>query len=57
LQDLLESRTLRNHARDVLAAAYDRARRQAALETGCAPGDLPEPCPWALEEVVPEDQG
>jgi hypothetical protein len=53
LQDLLEDRTLRNHARDVLAKAYERARRQAALETGSAPDAPPQTCPWALDEIVP----
>ena len=36
LHDLLESQTLRNHAQEVLAKAYERAVRLAALETGLA---------------------
>jgi hypothetical protein len=54
LQDLLESGTLRNHAREVLAKAYERAVNQAALEMGVAEETLPAACPWALEDVAPE---
>lgn len=55
LQDLLESGTLRNHAREMLAKAYDRAVKQAALEMGMAEGAFPAACPWPLEELAPEE--
>ncbi len=55
LQDLLESGTLRNHAREVLARAYERAVGQAAVEMGVEEGTLPAACPWPLEELVPEE--
>jgi hypothetical protein len=55
LQDLLESRTLRNRARDVLGKAYERAVKRAALEMGVAEETLPAACPWTLEEVAPEE--
>jgi len=55
LQDLLESGTLRNHARDVLGKAYERAVKQAALEMGVAEDALPAACPWGLEEFAPEE--
>ncbi len=55
LQDLLESRTLENYARESLAKAYHRAVRQAALEAGVEAGAFPAACPWSLEEVVPQE--
>ena len=55
LQDLLESGTLRNYAREVLAKAYERAARQAMLETGAEEGAFAAACPWPLEELVPEE--
>jgi hypothetical protein len=55
LQDLLESGTLRNHARQVLAKAYERAVQQAAVEMGVEEGALPAACPWTLEVLVPEE--
>lgn len=55
LHDLLESGTLRNHAREVLAKAYQRAVREAALEVGAAEGAFSAACPWTLEELVPEE--
>lgn len=55
LRDLLESRTLENYAREVLARAYERAVKQAALETGAEESAFPAACPWPLEEVVPEE--
>lgn len=55
LQDLLESGTLRNHTREVLAKAYERAVKLAAVETGMAEGAFPSACPWPLEELAPEE--
>ena len=55
LADLLESGTLRNHARDVLAKAYRRAAKEAALQMGTQTGALPAACPWSLEELAPEE--
>src|SRR5207237_7533549 len=52
LQDLLESGTLCNYAREVLAKAYQRAAREAALEMGADISALPEVCPWSLEELA-----
>jgi hypothetical protein len=55
LRDMLESRTLENHARAILAKAYERALQQAALETGTEEAAFPALCPWSLAEVVPEE--
>ncbi len=55
LRDLLESGVLRNHAQEVLAKAYLRAAREAALEMGAAEGALPDACPWTLEELTAEE--
>jgi hypothetical protein len=54
LHDLLESGVLRNYAGEVLAKAYQRATKQAALETAAAEGAFPPACPWSLEELAPE---
>jgi hypothetical protein len=51
LSDLLDSRTLRNHAADVLPQAYVRAREEAAAETGLPESRFPPDCPYALEDL------
>ncbi len=55
LQDLLESRTLENHAAEVLPKAYARARKQAAAETGLAEGQFPEECSYTLADLLSEE--
>jgi Domain of unknown function DUF29 len=55
LGDLLESRTLLNHAQDILAKAYERATSQAAKETGLAVADFPAVCPHTLDDVLGAD--
>lgn len=52
LRQLLESGTLRTHARAVLADAYAEARKQAAAETGLARATFPEACPWQLDGAL-----
>jgi hypothetical protein len=52
LKDLLESGTLLNHANEVLEKAYERAVKQAALETGLAETAFPPACPFTLESVL-----
>jgi hypothetical protein len=52
LRDLLESRTLENHAREVLDKAYERAVKQAALATGKDRTTFPATCPWHLDDMV-----
>jgi hypothetical protein len=52
LEQLLESATLRRHAGDVLAKAYEKAVLEAAAETGLAEDAFPAECPWALDEVL-----
>jgi len=54
LRDLLESRTLRNHAEEGLARAYERAVKQVMVETGLPQDRLPAACPWPLDEILPE---
>lgn len=51
LRQLLESRTLRNHASAVLADAYSEARKQAAAETGLLRSHFPEECRWDLDSL------
>lgn len=55
LQDLLESGTLRNHAQDVLAKAYERAVKLASIETGLSESSFPQACPLTLEDILERD--
>jgi hypothetical protein len=55
LRQLLESRTLRNHAEAVLSDAYAEAREQAAAETLLELGVFPVANPWNLTEVMGEE--
>jgi hypothetical protein len=55
LHQLLESGTLLNHARSVLADAYAEARKQAADETELALAAFPEECAWDLDDLLAEE--
>jgi len=55
LRDLCESRTLRNHAEEVLPKAYARARDQAAAETGLPEDRFPPDCPYTIDDLVAEE--
>jgi Domain of unknown function DUF29 len=48
---LLESATLRSHARDVLERVYADGVRQAAAETGLPVGTFPSECPYTLDQL------
>jgi hypothetical protein len=50
LKELLESGTLRNHARDVLPKAYLHAVEQAAIETGLAESVFPSESERSIED-------
>ncbi len=52
LEDALESKTLKNHAQDVLPRAYAKAVARAAAETGQSERKFPRECPYSLEEVL-----
>lgn len=54
LQDLLESKTLMNHAVEVLPKAYARAVKEAAAETGLPEDRFPRECPFALDALLEE---
>lgn len=58
--DLISSR--RDDPDAVLTKQYDRARRDAARETGLPIGTFPEKCPFALDDILdldflPDEQG
>ena len=55
LQDLLESRTLENHALEIMPKAYARAIKEAAAETGLADHRFPKDCPYTLDDLLSED--
>jgi hypothetical protein len=52
LQSLLESRTLRNHAEQILAEAYQKAVERATAETGLDEDRLPSSCPYTIEGLL-----
>ena len=54
LRLLLESKTLRNHAAEVLADAYADAPRQAADETELDPDVFPVENQWDLDATLGE---
>lgn len=51
----LESKTLRNHALEVLSKAYAQAVKLAAKETGLSDEVFPEECPYTLDEILSEE--
>ena len=55
LDQLLESRLLRQHAGEVFEKAYCRAVKQAAVETGLAIHEVPPTAPWSLDAALADD--
>lgn len=56
LRELVDSGTLYNHANDVLAKAYDDARKQAAAETSMPRESFSDECGWDLESLLADEQ-
>lgn len=52
LRDLLDSKTLKNHAEAVLDDAYRDARKLAATETEMKLSKFPGDCPWGVDELL-----
>jgi hypothetical protein len=52
LQELLESTTLRNYAKQELPKAYQRSVRRAAVETDLPDQNFPDECPYTLVHLV-----
>jgi Domain of unknown function DUF29 len=55
LQDLSDSKTLRNHLVEVLPKAYARARHYAALETELPESRFPAECPYTPDDLLAEE--
>jgi hypothetical protein len=55
LADELESKTLKNHALEVLPKAYSRAAKLAARETRLSEESFPNECPFTLDEILSEE--
>jgi Domain of unknown function DUF29 len=55
LRLLLESATLKNHARKVLDDAYVDARKQAARQTGLKLSKLAKECAWDVDDLLADD--
>jgi hypothetical protein len=52
LRQLLDSKTLKNHADSILADAYAEARKQAADETEMKLSKFPKECEWDVDELL-----
>jgi hypothetical protein len=50
-----DSPSLKNYPTEQLEESYQRARRQAAKQTGIQISVFPEDCPYSLELVLDED--
>ena len=50
-----ESKTLRNHAHDVLTKAYGKAVLSAAAETDMPESTFPQECPYSLDGLLARD--
>ncbi len=50
-----ESPSLRSRLPEVLTECYSDAVKLASLETGIAPADFPEACPFSVEMLLDED--
>ena len=48
------SPSLRTYPSEVLDAAYQKARKQAAVALAIELGNLPEACPWSIEKIFEE---
>lgn len=55
LLDALESDSLRHHAQEQLAKAYDRAREIVRIMAQVPLDTFPAECPWSLREISEED--
>lgn len=55
LSDILDSRTLRNHAATILTEIYPRAVGSAARETELPRETFPADCPYTLDELLSPD--
>lgn len=55
LRELLDSKTLYNHAHAVLAKAFAGARERAAAETELPAASFPAECAWDLDELLADD--
>ena len=55
LSDIVESRTLRNHADEILSDAYKRAVKLTATETRLPTATFPKKCPWTVEALLTDE--
>jgi hypothetical protein len=54
-QHLTDNPGLKPRREELLLSAYRLARKEAAMETGLPMKDLPEACPFSLDEVCADD--
>jgi hypothetical protein len=53
--DLATSPSLSPYAREFFEQCYEDGRRQALIETGLSPGEIPEAPPYTLEQTLDPD--
>ena len=47
--------SLKRYPGDCLADIYPTAKARAIAETGLVAGDIPDACPWRIEDVLDDD--
>lgn len=52
---LADNPSLTSRLDEIMPTAYQRARREAAIETGIALASFPAACPWAFEQAMTAD--
>jgi hypothetical protein len=54
LRKIFSSKTLRNHAAEILEEAYASAVKRAGIDTGLTQDAFPQRCPYSLDFLVSE---
>ena len=52
LHAIFSSRTLRQHAKQVMRHCYNRALKLASFDTGLPKSEFPTECPYTLEQLL-----
>ena len=55
VEHLMENPGLKPRQEELFAAAYRRARKEAAVETGLLLKTFPETCPFTIEQALDDD--
>ena len=55
VEHLIDNPGLKPRQEELFAAAYRRARKEAAVETGLLLKTFPETCPFTVEQALDDD--